>query len=136
MGIILLIKRATINLKALHTLFYTEMAEKESIWPKIPEIPVNFRSRVNGFNKLRGIIAKVDIDLGILGVHSCDFQIDEPDPALESEMIEEAKIATQQSFGDILLKYAAVVLVNRREGLNPMAIRYEAALEELREGIR
>ena len=110
---------------------YTDFQENRlaEAWPKIPEIPVNFKS----CTVASGIIAKTEIDLGILGIRYCDFRIDETDPTLEAEMREEAKLATQRALGDLLLKFAAVVLVNRGEGYAPIVNLYEFAQREMKE---
>lgn len=109
------------------------MAEEKSVCPKIPGIPVVFKP-CDG-----GLVAEVDVDLGVLGIHGLEIRVDEKtlkefdsDPAWQAEVKEEAKREIQYAFGELLLKYAAVVLVNRGEGLLPMANRYEVALQELK----
>ena len=102
-------------------------------WPKIPEIPVFFKPYDGGFK------AMVNVDLGALGVHNLDIQIDEAevkkleseDPEFLKEMMEEGTAEIQHAFRKLIYKFAAVALVEEGGGYAPLVNYYEMALEDM-----
>lgn len=103
------------------------MESEKSTWPKIPEIPVDFKP-VDG-----EMVAYVTADLGILGEWEVgDVRVDEPTfKKFTSEEIADVKAEIQIAFNRLILRIAAVALVERGEGLQPIIGWYED-LEESR----
>jgi hypothetical protein len=100
-------------------------------WPKIPEIEVKFQPCERG-----GVKANPQADLGILGKWDVGGQVwarDDPEMPLE-EQITDLKKEVQVAFSRLILRFAAVTLVERGEGLHPIVAWYEDALEELGDG--
>lgn len=101
-------------------------------FPRIPEIEVEFKPHVFDDGS-KGLIVDppVVIDLGILG----EFELgsiplaDEEDLPMDEQKAEVRK-EVQVALERLLLRFAAVVLVKRGEGLSPVGIWYEGALRE------
>lgn len=104
-------------------------------FPELPEIEVEFKPHVFDDGS-RGLIADppVVIDLGILG----EFEIgsilltDMEDIPLEEQKAEIRK-EVQVAFQSLLFRFAAVALVERGDGLSPIASWYEDALKSIEE---
>ena len=98
----------------------------ESTWPAIPEIPVAFKPYEGGLKAI------VNVDLGVLGVHNLDIQIEEAeikklesDPDFLKEMMEEGKAEIQHAFRKLIYKFAAVALVEEGVGYQPLINYYD-----------
>lgn len=102
-------------------------------WPKIPEIPVEFKPDGEG-----GLTADVDVDLGILGKWTPgNFQIDKAllreleDPEFRTECMREITEEVQHAFSKLLIRIVAAAMVNDAETRdNELLIRYKQALTE------
>jgi len=95
-------------------------------WPKIPEIPVNFKPCDSG-----GFKAKILVDLGILGEWEIgEFRIDEPDPVAKKREKEEIVAEVQVAFNRLLMRIAAMALIKRDGGCFPVIGWYANALVE------
>ena len=98
----------------------------------IPEIEVEFKPHVfDDGSKGLMVDPPVVLDLGVLG----EFKIgtlqvkDMEDVSLEEQTAEVRK-EVQVALERLLLRFAAVVLVKRGEGLSPVGVWYEDALRE------
>ncbi len=100
-------------------------------WPKIPEIPVDFK-KVDG-----DLIAEVKIDLGILGeweTGGLKIDLETLESSSKEELEEMMKDVTEEiqyTFTRFILKLAAVALVKGGEGYAPLLHYYERALGDL-----
>ena len=102
-------------------------------WPKIPGIPVDFKPDGEG-----GLIAEVDVDLGILGKWSPgNFQIDGAllreleDPKFRAQNMKEITEEVHHAFSKLLIRIVSAAMVNDAEtGDNELLIRYKQALTE------
>lgn len=94
-------------------------------WPKIPEIPVEFKS-CDG-----SMVAHIVVDLGILGEWEIgNLRFDEDNPETEEEYKASAKAEVQHAFNRLILRIAASALVKRGEGCFPVIGWYAHRLVE------
>jgi len=95
-------------------------------WPKIPEVPVDFKPCGSG-----GFKADVLVDLGILGEWELGgATINESDPVAREEQKTELRTEVQAAFNRLLMRIAASALVKRGEGCFPVIGWYAHRLVE------
>ena len=96
-------------------------------WPKIPEIPVDFKPDDDD-----GLIAEVDVDLGILGKWTPgNFQIDKAS-LLNVDVKREITEEVQHAFTKLLIRIVASAVIKQSEigSATAFLIRYKQALTE------
>ena len=95
-------------------------------WPKIPEIPVDFKPNTSG-----ALEAEIVVDLGILGKWEIGkFQIDDPDPVAEEKEMADDIAEVQIAFERLLMRVAASAMIKRGKGCFSVISWYALALKE------
>ena len=109
------------------TAVYHVMSEMKwpKTWPVIPEIEVEFKPAGQG-----GLVTSPGVDLGVLGEWEFgeirikeDSNIEEAKPEIRAQV--------QKIFKSLLLRAAAVILVNQDQGVHPIVVLYDAYRDEL-----